>query len=110
MSVAQVLQRVKDWDNLPEDCRRSTVECRGIRYIDKVAFAVWSSGGTVVRHVASYQAELKPLLCERFKTLDLGRIELVRVQNQDSGAIGGIGRQSAVAIEAMWPVLKRLSA
>src|ERR1700726_2131014 len=99
VSVAKVLEkRVKDWDEFTG--RLQAVETVEIRprvsgYIDKVAF----TEGSLVKHGTllfvidprPYQAEYDRAAADlkRFKTaLELGRIELVRVQRlKDSGAV-----------------------
>src|SRR5277367_3877072 len=99
VSVAQVLEkRVKDWDEFTG--RLQAVETVEIRprvsgYIDKVAF---TEGSLVKRGALLFVIDPRPYQAEydhaaadvkRFKTvLDLGRIELVRVQRlKDSGAV-----------------------
>src|SRR5277367_2912450 len=99
VSVAQVLEkRVKDWDEFTG--RLQAVETVEIRprvtgYIDKVAF---TEGSLVKRGALLFVIDPRPYQAEydhaaadvkRFKTaLDLGRIELVRVQRlRDSGAV-----------------------
>jgi RND family efflux transporter MFP subunit len=110
--VAQVLEkRVKDWDEFTG--RLQAVETVEIRprvsgYIDKVAFTEGSlvKQGTLLFVIdpRPYQAEYDKAAADvkRFKTaLDLGRIELVRVQKlKDSGAVSQEEldeRKSAVA-------------
>jgi RND family efflux transporter MFP subunit len=112
VTVAQVLQkRVKDWDEFTG--RLQAVETVEIRprvsgYIDKVAFTEGSlvKRGTLLFVIdpRPYQAEYDKAAADvkRFKTaLDLGRIELVRVQKlKDSGAVSQEEldeRKSAVA-------------
>jgi multidrug efflux system membrane fusion protein len=99
VSVAQVLEkRVKDWDEFTG--RLQAVETVEIRprvsgYIDKVAFTEGSlvKRGTLLFVIdpRPYQAEYDRAAADlkRFKTaLDLGRIELVRVQRlKESGAV-----------------------
>jgi RND family efflux transporter MFP subunit len=99
VSVASVLEkRVKDWDEFTG--RLQAVETVEIRprvsgYIDKVAFAEGSQvkRGTLLFVIdpRPYQAEYDRAAADvkRFKTaLDLGRIELVRVQRlKESGAV-----------------------
>jgi RND family efflux transporter MFP subunit len=99
VSVAQVLEkRVKDWDEFTG--RLQAVETVEIRprvsgYIDKVAFTEGSlvRRGTLLFVIdpRPYQAEYDRAAADlkRFKTaLDLGRIELVRVQRlKESGAV-----------------------
>jgi RND family efflux transporter MFP subunit len=99
VSVAQVLEkRVKDWDEFTG--RLQAVETVEIRprvsgYIDKVAFTEGSlvKRGTLLFVIdpRPYQAEYDRAAADvkRFKTaLDLGRIELTRVQRlKDSGAV-----------------------
>src|SRR5271170_517078 len=99
VSVAQVLEkRVKDWDEFTD--RLQAVETVEIRprvsgYIDKVAFTEGSlvKRGTLLFVIdpRPYQAEYDKAAADvkRFKTaLDLGRIELSRVQKlKDSGAV-----------------------
>lgn len=99
VSVAQVLEkRVKDWDEFTG--RMQAVETVEIRprvsgYIDRVAF---TEGSQVKRgdllfiiDPRPYQAEYDRAAADvkRYKTaLDLGRIELARVQRlKDSGAV-----------------------
>ncbi len=99
VSVATVIQRkVKDWDEFTG--RLQAVETVEIRprvsgYIDKVAF---SEGSQVKRGTLLFVIDPRPYQAEydrsaadvkRFKTaLDLGRIELTRVQRlKDSGAV-----------------------
>jgi membrane fusion protein, multidrug efflux system len=99
VSVAQVLEkRVKDWDEFTG--RLQAVETVEIRprvsgYIDKVAF---TEGTQVKRGDLLFVIDPRPYKAEydraaadvkRFKTaLDLGRIELTRVQRlKDSGAV-----------------------
>ena len=99
VSVAPVIERrVKDWDEFT--CRLQAVETVEIRprvtgYIDKVAF---TEGSLVKRGALLFVIDPRPYQAEydhsaadvkRFKTaLDLGRIELVRVQRlRDSGAV-----------------------
>jgi multidrug efflux system membrane fusion protein len=99
VSVAQVLEkRVKDWDEFTG--RLQAVETVEIRprvsgYIDKVAF---TEGAQVKRGDLLFVIDPRPYKAEydraaadvkRFKTaLDLGRIELTRVQRlKDSGAV-----------------------
>src|SRR3984893_14348048 len=112
VSVAQVLEkRVKDWDEFTG--RLQAVETVEIRprvsgYIDKVAFTEGSlvKRGTLLFVIdpRPYQAEYDRAAADlkRFKTaLDLGRIELVRVQRlKESGAVSQEEldeRKSAVA-------------
>jgi RND family efflux transporter MFP subunit len=112
VTVAQVLQkRVKDWDEFTG--RLQAVETVEIRprvsgYIDKVAFTEGSlvKRGTLLFVIdpRPYQAEYDKAAADvkRFKTaLDLGRVELVRVQKlKDSGAVSQEEldeRKSAVA-------------
>jgi RND family efflux transporter MFP subunit len=99
VSVAQVLEkRVKDWDEFTG--RLQAVETVEIRprvsgYIDTVAFTEGSlvKRGTLLFVIdpRPYQAEYDRAAADlkRFKTaLDLGRIELVRVQRlKESGAV-----------------------
>ncbi|HEX3915413.1 MAG TPA: efflux RND transporter periplasmic adaptor subunit [Steroidobacteraceae bacterium] len=99
VSVAQVLvKRVKDWDEFTG--RLQAVESVGIRprvsgYIDKVAFTEGSlvKRGTLLFVIdpRPYQAEYDRAAADvkRSQTaLDLGRIELTRVQRlKDSGAV-----------------------
>jgi membrane fusion protein, multidrug efflux system len=99
VSVAQVLEkRVKDWDEFTG--RLQAVETVEIRprvsgYIDKVAFTEGSlvKRGTLLFVIdpRPYQAEYNRAAADlkRFKTaLELGRIELARVQRlKDSGAV-----------------------
>jgi multidrug efflux system membrane fusion protein len=99
VSVAQVLEkRVKDWDEFTG--RLQAVETVEIRprvsgYIDKVAFTEGSlvKRGTLLFVIdpRPYQAEYDRAAADlkRFKTaLELGRIELARVQRlKDSGAV-----------------------
>jgi len=97
--VAPVIEkRVKDWDEFTG--RLQAVETVEIRprvtgYIDKVAF---TEGSLVKRGALLFVIDPRPYQAEydhaaadvkRFKTaLDLGRIELVRVQRlRDSGAV-----------------------
>lgn len=99
VSVAPVIEkRVKDWDEFTG--RLQAVETVEIRprvtgYIDKVAF---TEGSLVKRGALLFVIDPRPYQAEydhaaadvkRFKTaLDLGRIELVRVQRlRDSGAV-----------------------
>src|SRR6202142_796170 len=99
VSVAQVLEKkVKDWDEFTG--RLQAIETVEIRprvsgYIDKVAF---TEGAQVKRGDLLFIIDPRPYKAEydranadvqRFKTaLDLGRIELVRVQRlRDSGAV-----------------------
>jgi RND family efflux transporter MFP subunit len=99
VSVAQVLEkRVKDWDEFTG--RLQAVETVEIRprvsgYIDKVAFV---EGSQVKRGDLLFVIDPRPYQAEydraaadvkRYKTaLELGRIELVRVQRlKDSGAV-----------------------
>src|ERR1700685_1430976 len=99
VSVAPVIEkRVKDWDEFTG--RLQAVETVEIRprvtgYIDKVAFA---EGSLVKRGALLFVIDPRPYQADydhaaadvkRFKTvLDLGRIELVRVQRlRDSGAV-----------------------
>ncbi len=99
VSVAQVLEkRVKDWDEFTG--RLQAVETVEIRprvtgYIDKVAF---NEGSMVKRGTLLFIIDPRPYQAEydraaadvkRYKTaLDLGRIELSRVQRlKDSGAV-----------------------
>ena len=99
VSVAQVLEkRVKDWDEFTG--RLQAVETVEIRprvsgYIDKVAF---TEGSLVKRGALLFVIDPRPYQAEydraaadvkRYKTaLDLGRIELARVQRlKDSGAV-----------------------
>jgi membrane fusion protein, multidrug efflux system len=99
VSVATVIQKkVKDWDEFTG--RLQAVETVEIRprvsgYIDKVAF---SEGSQVKRGTLLFVIDPRPYQAEydrsaadvkRFKTaLDLGRIELTRVQRlKDSGAV-----------------------
>lgn len=99
VSVAPVIEkRVKDWDEFTG--RLQAVETVEIRprvtgYIDKVAF---TEGSLVNRGALLFVIDPRPYQAEydhaaadvkRFKTaLDLGRIELVRVQRlRDSGAV-----------------------
>ena len=99
VSVAPVIEkRVKDWDEFTG--RLQAVETVEIRprvtgYIDKVAF---TEGGLVKRGALLFVIDPRPYQADydhaaadvkRFKTvLDLGRIELVRVQRlRDSGAV-----------------------
>lgn len=112
VTVAQVIQkRVKDWDEFTG--RLQAVETVEIRprvsgYIDKVAFTEGSlvKRGTLLFVIdpRPYQAEYDKAAADvkRFKTaLDLGRIELARVQKlKDSGAVSQEEldeRKSAVA-------------
>ena len=97
--MAPVLEkRVKDWDEFTG--RLQAVETVEIRprvsgYIDKVAFTEGSlvKRGTLLFVIdpRPYQAEYDKAAADvkRFKTaLDLGRIELARVQKlKDSGAV-----------------------
>jgi RND family efflux transporter MFP subunit len=112
VSVATVLEkRVKDWDEFTG--RLQAVETVEIRprvsgYIDKVAF---TEGSLVKRGALLFVIDPRPYQAEydraaadvkRFKTaLDLGSIELVRVQRlKDSGAVSQEEldeRKSAVA-------------
>src|SRR5712664_1373851 len=99
VSVAQVIEkRVKDWDEFTG--RLQAVETVEIRprvsgYIDKVAFTEGSlvKRGTLLFVIdpRPYQAEYDRAAADlkRFKTaLELGRIELARVQRlKDSGAV-----------------------
>jgi membrane fusion protein, multidrug efflux system len=99
VSVAQVIEkRVKDWDEFTG--RLQAVETVEIRprvsgYIDKVAFTEGSlvKRGTLLFVIdpRPYQAEYDRAAADlkRFKTaLELGRIELARVQHlKDSGAV-----------------------
>jgi RND family efflux transporter MFP subunit len=99
VSVAQVLEkRVKDWDEFTG--RMQAVETVEIRprvsgYIDKVAFTEGSQvkNGDLLFVIdpRPYQAEYDRAAADvkRYKTaLELGRIELVRVQRlKDSGAV-----------------------
>jgi RND family efflux transporter MFP subunit len=99
VSVAQVLEKkVKDWDEFTG--RLQAVETVEIRprvtgYIDKVAFTEGSmvKRGTLLFIIdpRPYQAEYDRAAADvkRYKTaLDLGRIELSRVQRlKDSGAV-----------------------
>jgi RND family efflux transporter MFP subunit len=99
VSVAPVIEkRVKDWDEFTG--RLQAVETVEIRprvtgYIDKVAF---TEGSLVKRGALLFVIDPRPYQADydhaaadvkRFKTaLDLGRIELVRVQRlRDSGAV-----------------------
>jgi multidrug efflux system membrane fusion protein len=99
VSVAPVIEKqVKDWDEFTG--RLQAVETVEIRprvtgYIDKVAF---SEGSLVKRGALLFVIDPRPYQADydhaaadvkRFKTvLDLGRIELVRVQRlRDSGAV-----------------------
>src|SRR5271163_2622659 len=99
VSVATVIEkRVKDWDEFTG--RLQAVETVEIRprvsgYIDKVAF---TEGSQVKRGALLFVIDPRPYQAEydhaaadvkRFKTaLDLGRIELTRVQRlKDSGAV-----------------------
>jgi RND family efflux transporter MFP subunit len=99
VSVAPVLEkRVKDWDEFTG--RLQAIETVEIRprvsgYIDKVAF---TEGSLVKRGALLFVIDPRPYQAEndraaadvkRFKTaLELGRIELVRVQRlKDSGAV-----------------------
>lgn len=99
VSVAPVIEKqVKDWDEFTG--RLQAVETVEIRprvtgYIDKVAF---TEGSLVKRGALLFVIDPRPYQAEydhaaadvkRFKTaLDLGRIELVRVQRlRDSGAV-----------------------
>jgi membrane fusion protein, multidrug efflux system len=99
VTVAQVLEkRVKDWDEFTG--RLQAIETVEIRprvsgYIDKVAFTEGSlvKRGTLLFVIdpRPYQAEYDRAAADlkRFKTaLELGRIELARVQRlKDSGAV-----------------------
>ena len=99
VTVAQVLEkRVKDWDEFTG--RLQAVETVEIRprvsgYIDKVAFTEGSlvKRGTLLFVIdpRPYQADYDRAAADvkRFKTaLELGRIELVRVQHlKESGAV-----------------------
>jgi multidrug efflux system membrane fusion protein len=99
VSVAQVIEkRVKDWDEFTG--RLQAIETVEIRprvsgYIDKVAFTEGSlvKRGTLLFVIdpRPYQAEYDRAAADlkRFKTaLELGRIELARVQHlKDSGAV-----------------------
>jgi RND family efflux transporter MFP subunit len=99
VSVAPVIEkRVKDWDEFTG--RLQAIETVEIRprvtgYIDKVAF---TEGSLVKRGALLFVIDPRPYQADydhaaadvkRFKTvLDLGRIELVRVQRlKDSGAV-----------------------
>lgn len=112
VTVAQVLEKkVKEWDEFTG--RMQAVETVEIRprvsgYIDKVAF---TEGSQVKRGELLFVIDPRPYKAEydraaadvkRYKTaLDLGRIELVRVQRlKDSGAVSEEEldeRKSAVA-------------